>query len=179
MYNRKNSIAAACGLAALVLTLVLIPRRTEAQFTSPVRVYNTTPQAIPVVTGPGGTPFIYQDHFIIPNGLTGGQGNPTTPSSTHPVMIDQVSWIGAVSTGQSLSATLNCVSAGLQVNYYFQIPRFAPTSNGQDQAIGLLPLRIYCDANSTIFVSAFRSSGTDAGAFNYGQTYALSGYLLQ
>ena len=179
MFHRNNAIAAACGLATLAVALMLIPRRTEAQFTSPVRVYNTTPQAIPVVTGPGGMPFVYQDHFVIPNSLTSGQGNPTTPSSTHPLMIDQISWLGSVSTGQSLSGTLNCVTAGLQANYYFQIPRFAPTSNGQDQVIALLPLRIYCDANSTIFVGAFRSSGTDAGAFNYGQTYVLTGYLLQ
>jgi hypothetical protein len=179
MFNRRHSIAAACGLAAVVLTLVLTPRRTEAQFTSPVRVYNTTPQAIPVVTGPGGMPFAYQDHFIIPNSLTAGQGTPVTPSSTHPVMIDQISWLGSVSTGQSLTANLGCVSAGLQATYYFQIPRFAPANNGQDQIIGLLPLRIYCDANSSITVGAFRSSATDAGGFNYGNTYVISGYLLQ
>ncbi len=179
MFNRKNSIAAACGLAAVVLTLVLIPRRTEAQFTSPVRVYNTTPQAIPVVTGPGGMPFVYQDHFIIPNSLTAGQGTPVTPSSTHPLIIDQISWLGSVSTGQSLTATLFCVSAGTQVTYYFQIPRFAPANNGQDQMVGLLPLRIYCDANSAVNVGAFRSSATDAGGFNYGNTYVISGYLLQ
>jgi hypothetical protein len=178
MFNRKNALAAACGLTALVLILVLIPRRTEAQFTSPVRVYNTTPQAIPVVTGPGGTPFTLQDHFVIPNGLTSGQGTPFTASSTHLLVIEQISWLGAVSTGQSLSASINCLSAGVPATYYFPVPRFAPSTGGQDQAIGLTPLRIYCDANSSVQVAAFRSAATDAGGFNYGQTYALSGYLL-
>jgi hypothetical protein len=178
MFNRKNSIATACGLAAVLLTLVLIPRRTEAQFTSPVRVYNTTPQAIPVVTGPGGTPFTLEDHFVIPNSLTAGQGTPFTASSTHPLVIEQISWLGAVSTGQFLTGTINCLSAGVAATFYFQVPRFAPTTNGQDQIIGLIPLRIYCDANASVQVGAFRSASTDAGGFNYGNTYVLSGYLL-
>jgi hypothetical protein len=178
MLNIRNALAAACGLAALVLTLVLIPRRTEAQYTSPVRVYNTTPQAIPVVTGPGGTPFAMQDHFVIPNGLTSGQGTPFTASSTHLLVIEQVSWLGAVSTGQALSPSISCLTAGVAATSYFQVPRLAPTAGGQDEIVGLIPLRIYCDANSSVQVTAFRSASADAGGFNYGQTYVLSGYLL-
>jgi hypothetical protein len=173
-------IATICGLAAILTLTLVIPHRSEAQFASPVRVANTTPQSVPVVTGPGGSPFSTFDHFIIALGSRTGSGNAFTPSATRGLVIDQISWLGDVSTGQSLYAGLSCTTGGNSVVYRFQVPSFAPDPNtaGQDQIIGTILLRIYCDANNTVQVSATRSASTDAGGFNYGNNYTLSGYLL-
>ena len=67
MHTLKNRlIAAACGAVVIAAILLLVPHRSEAQYATPVRVTNTTAQSIPVVPGPGGTPFSFQDHFVIP-----------------------------------------------------------------------------------------------------------------
>ena len=181
MHTLKNRlIAAACGAVVIAAILLLVPHRSEAQYATPVRVTNTTAQSIPVVPGPGGTPFSYPDSFIITTVLLGANGHFFTVNATHALVIDQISWDGDVSTGQRFLATITCTTGGKQVSYRFQVPSFGADfrSPNQDRIIGTVPLHVYCDANTLVFVQGLRSSQTNAGGDDYSQNYVLSGYLL-
>jgi hypothetical protein len=165
MYSWKKMIAAIGGIGLAVTVGALVPRRSEAQYTSPVRVYNTYVALVPFTTA---------------SVFTSASADPILASATHALVIEQLSWFGTVSTGQSLVATIECTSGGATGRYYIPIPKFAPDSSvaGQDDVSAVIPVRIYCDANANVQVRAIRSAVTNANTFNYGQTFSISGYLL-
>ena len=170
MNSAKRYVFVALAVAFAVSTFsVIAPRTAHALVATLVQVANTSANAVPVVIGPGGMPYSESETIITAAGNDFGNGQTFTPSTTHTLVIDQISWIGLVSD-QSIYEFVNCTTGGHPQTYYFQVPGL-----GQHMVIGTIPLRIYCDANTTVEVGAGNLTGQPTGA---SQTYVLSGYLL-
>jgi len=181
MHTIKNRlIAAACGAVVIATIVLLLPHRSEAQYSSPVRVTNTTPQSISVVPGPGGTPFSFAGQFNIPTGSTFGGTVAFTVNASHALVIDQVSWDGNANTGQNIFGEIDCTTGGNLVAYKFLVPSFGANVflANQSRSVGTIPLHVYCDANTSVAVDASRSALNSDGVAPYAQNYVLSGYLL-
>ena len=115
-----------------------------------------------------------------PQNSNSGTGHPFTVNATHALVIDQISWLGDVSTGQLLYGEINCTTGGNSVFYQFQVPSFGADfrSPNQDRIVGTVPLHVYCDANTAVTVDAVRNSFYQRSRIHLWTELRTSGYLL-
>jgi hypothetical protein len=171
MRNRKQYLFAAIGGLALVgVGTLLSPRRSEAQFSSPVRVMNTSaaPALNSRIDDPGRIPFL----VLFSNGCSGTLCSYTFPAvpAGHRVVIEHIS--GALIFNTAPTQLFGFVkSSGNTNQVQFNVIPPSGTVTIFDQ-----PILYYVDAGQSPIIQ-FTSGVTNFNA-SAGQNLTLVGYEL-
>jgi hypothetical protein len=171
MRNRKQYLFAAIGGLALVgVGTLLSPRRSEAQFSSPVRVMNTSaaPALNSRIDDPGRIPFL----VLFSNGCSGTLCSYTFPAvpAGHRVVIQHISGALIFNTAPTqLFGFVKSSSNSNQVQFNVIPPSGTVTIFDQ-------PILYYVDAGQSPIIQ-FTSGVTNFNA-SAGQNLTLVGYEL-
>jgi hypothetical protein len=176
MRNIRKYVVAAAGCTILIAGIALLtPRRSEAQFASPVRVMNTAAQAVPVTTG--GTPYTHRFLQGVP------QGNNSvieffTPSNSQGFtaeMFNSMVVTTSASNVPSVLSQMSCTSNGVaNAKLDFGAQQLPGVFAQEDAFIVNTPVKFHCDANSQVEVFLSWPVSSDG---NFTASYTIAGYL--
>jgi hypothetical protein len=177
MLTFPKFLIAAAGCATVTLCIALVtPRRSEAQFASPVRVMNTAQQGVPVT--PGGTPFT---HTFLQSSLANGQFGASDgfiASVSQNLVIDTFNYMAVTKASanvQNALGAITCTSNGVSATMDFGSQRLVQIFGPEDALIVNAPgLKLHCDANKQILV-VLQFAGASDGSYNV--SYTLTGLL--
>jgi hypothetical protein len=102
------------------------------------------------------------------------------PSTKHQLVIEMVTVLSTVSTGQTSRVQIACTTNGTVTNHFIALQKLGVhVWPGQDAWIATLPVKIYCDAKSDVSIYIGRNSKTHAGPDAFGQNISISGHLKE
>ncbi|QOY89877.1 hypothetical protein [Paludibaculum fermentans] len=168
----------------LTLTAALLPRAAQAQFSSPVRITNTTTQSVPVKDQDLGArqpvylhaAVTFFDGSYFPH-LLPAANLYTVPANKRLVLEYFTADIPAMA-GQRVRVTLQTTSAGNSTALYYmplETPVATDSLNLQATSIASRLIRIYCDPGAGVQISVARSANLGVPASG---DITFSGYLV-
>jgi hypothetical protein len=181
MRNFKNYLtpATCVVLTAAVLTLIS-PRRSEAQFASPVRVMNTSdgPALTRDVDNAARQPFsLTMSPHLINNSIGVSTGTANLAAGRRYV-IESVSVYSLITKGTDPNwvATVSANSGGTFFSANFAVPNVLPGFNGGVQDIFAVtqPVHLTSDPNTSIGIGMQRVGSVGGGDV----TFTLTGYSV-
>lgn len=168
----------------LAFSAVLLQPAAQAQFSSPVRITNTTTQSVPVKDQDHGArqpvylhaSVDFYDGSYYPH-FTPSSNMYTVPANKRLVLEYFTADIPAM-VGQRVRVSLQTTTAGNSIALYY-MPLETPVAfdpfNIQATSIASRVIRIYCDPGSSVHLSVSRS--TNGGVSTPGDI-TISGYLV-
>jgi hypothetical protein len=177
---KNKLIAAACVSAVVLVTAIVAPHRGEAQFTSPVRVMNTSdgPALTRDVDNPARQPLSLTVTANISANTIGRTASTPVLAAGRRYVIESVSVYSLMTKGTDANwvATASVSSGGTLFNANFAVPNVLPGFNGGNEDIFAVtqPVHLSPDANTSISVGMQRVGGAGAGDV----TFTLTGYSV-